>query len=59
MGFKIITFQSRPNDENRVAVIVAVREAPNAQDDQRMQERARLLMNDYWSKQFPGPGEQA
>jgi hypothetical protein len=59
LGFKIATFQTRPNDENRVAVIVAVREAPNAEDDQRMQERARLLMNDYWSKQFPAPGEQA
>jgi hypothetical protein len=59
LGFKIATFQSRPNDEDRVAVIVAVREAPNAEDAQRMQERARLLINEQWSKLFPAPGEQA
>jgi hypothetical protein len=59
LGFKIMTFQSQPNDQDRVAVIVAVREAPNAEDKQRMQERARLLMNDYWSRQFPSPGERA
>jgi hypothetical protein len=59
LGFKIATFQTQPNDENRVAVIVAVREAPSAEDEQRMQERARLLMNSYWSEQFPPPGEQA
>jgi len=59
LGFKIATFQSQPDKEDRVAVIVAVRESPSEEDHQRMQERARLLMNDYWSKQFPAPGEQA
>jgi hypothetical protein len=54
LGSKIITHQTPPDGENRVKVIVAVRESPNEEDHQRMEERARLLMEDYWSKQFPG-----
>lgn len=54
LGYKIITHQTRPDDENRVKVIVAVREPPNEEDHKRMEERARLLMDDYWSKHSPG-----
>ena len=59
LGYKIATFQGQPDEENRVVVIVAVREPPNAEENQRMQERARLLMDNYWSRHLPAPGEQA
>lgn len=36
LGYKIATFQSDADDEGRVVVIVAVREAPDAEDDRRM-----------------------
>ncbi len=35
LGFKIATFQSQPDKEDRVAVIVAVRESPSEEDHQR------------------------
>jgi hypothetical protein len=54
LGYKITTFQSDPDEEQRVTVIVAVREAPNAADEERMRERSLLLMNDFWSKLLPG-----
>lgn len=54
LGYKILTHQTRPDEENRVKVIVAVRESPNEEDRQRMEERARLLMDDYWSRHPPG-----
>jgi hypothetical protein len=54
LGYKIVTFQSDPDDEERVTVIVAVREAPTAEDEERMRERSLLLMNDFWSKLLPG-----
>jgi len=53
LGYKIITHQTRPDEENRVKVIVAVREPPSEEDDQRMEERARLIIDDHWSKHFP------
>jgi hypothetical protein len=59
LGLKIATFQSQPNDENRVTVIVALRQPPNAEDGERMMERTRLLLDDFWSQQFPSPDEQA
>ena len=58
LGYKIVTVQSEPDGENRVTIIVAVREAPNAEEDERMQERARLLMEDAWSGLLPGGEEQ-
>src|SRR5260221_3822620 len=36
LGYKIVTAQSAPDDESRVTIIVAVREAPNAEEDERM-----------------------
>lgn len=59
LGCKVATHQGRPDDENRVTVIVALREAPSAEEGQRMTERARLLMNDFWSKQLPSAGNEA
>jgi hypothetical protein len=53
LGYKIITHQTRSDEENRVKVIVAVREPPSEEDHQRMEERARLIMDDHWSKHFP------
>ncbi len=59
LGYKIATHQGRPDEENRVTVIVVLRAAPNAEEDQRMTERARLLMDDFWSKQLPSSGDEA
>jgi hypothetical protein len=56
LGYKVITHQAQPDDENRVTVIVAVRESPSEEDHQRMEERSRLLMDDYWSKHLPLDG---
>lgn len=53
LGYKITTHQARPDNENRVTVIVALREAPNAEEEQRMTERARLLMDNFWAKHLP------
>jgi hypothetical protein len=52
-GYKITTRQSAPNDEGRVTVIVAVRVPPSQEDSDRMQERARLLMNRAYSDLMP------
>ena len=53
LGYKITTRQSVPNDEGRVTVIVAVRVPPSQEDNDRMQERARLLMNRAYSDLMP------
>ncbi len=58
LGYKVATFQNQPDKENQVSVLVAVREAPSAEEGQRMMERARLLMDDFWSKADPSSGEQ-
>jgi hypothetical protein len=58
LGYKIVTVQSEPDDENRVTVIVAVREAPNAEEGERMMERARLLLDDFWSRSLSGDEDQ-
>lgn len=55
LGMKIATHQTAPNDENRVVVIVAVREGPSKEDDERMNQRALLLMNNLWSPLLPDP----
>jgi hypothetical protein len=53
LGYKITTRQSAPSDEGRVTVIVAVRVPPSQEDNDRMQERARLLMNRAYSDLMP------
>jgi uncharacterized NAD(P)/FAD-binding protein YdhS len=55
LGYKIVTRQSEPNEENRVVVIVAVREPPSKEDHERMQERSRLLMDRAFSDLMPPP----
>jgi hypothetical protein len=45
--------QTSPNDEGRVTDIVAVREWPNEEKEQRTAERAKLLMGEFWSQMFP------
>jgi hypothetical protein len=55
LGYKIATRQSEPNEENRVLVVVAVREPPSKEDHERMQERSRLLMDRAYSDLMPPP----
>ncbi len=57
LGYKIATVQAERDDEDRVTVVVAVREALNAGEQARMADRSRLLMDDFWSK-ILSPGEQ-
>jgi hypothetical protein len=40
-----------------VTVVVAVREPPSQEDHERLQERARLLMNRSFSDLMPPPGD--
>ena len=58
LGYKIVTVQSQPDHENRVTVIVAVREAPNAEEGERMMARARLLLDDFWSRSLSGDADK-
>lgn len=51
LGWKIITHQTAPGDDDCVRVIVILRESPNAEEHERMSERSRLLINEA----FPGP----
>lgn len=53
LGYKIMTRQSAPNEHNRVTVVVTVREPPSQEDHERMQARARLLMNRAYSDLMP------
>jgi hypothetical protein len=55
LGYKIATRQSEPTEENRVIVIVAVREPPNEEDHERMRERSRLLTDRAYSGLMPPP----
>jgi uncharacterized NAD(P)/FAD-binding protein YdhS len=55
LGYKIATRQSEPSEENRVVVIVAVREPPSKEDHERMEERSRLLMDRAFSDLMPPP----
>jgi hypothetical protein len=57
LGYKIVTRQSAPDAEDRVTVVVAVREPPSQEDHERLQERARLLMNRSFSDLMPPPGD--
>ena len=55
LGYKIMTYQTDPaaREDERVVVIVSVREAPSPEDKQRMHERALLLLDDLWSRNLP------
>jgi hypothetical protein len=55
LGYKIATRQSEPDAEDRVVVIVAVREPPSKEDHERMEERSRLLMDRAFSDLMPPP----
>ena len=55
LGYKIVTRQSAPDDGGRVTVVVAVREPPSQEDHDRLQERARLLMNRAYTDLMPPP----
>jgi hypothetical protein len=57
LGYKIATRQSEPDEENRVVVVVAVREPPSQEDHERMQERSRLLRDEAYSGLMPPPPE--
>lgn len=59
LGYKIATVQVELDDEDRVTVVVAVREAPNAEEDERMRERSLLLMNDLWSRILPSDEQES
>jgi hypothetical protein len=56
LGWRIFTHQALPDDENRVTVIVAVRDYPNEEERQRMSERARLLIDSMWPSPIPPDG---
>jgi hypothetical protein len=53
LGWKIVTMQTAPNDEDRVVVVVCVREWPSQEVEDRLTERARILMSEAWSKILP------
>jgi hypothetical protein len=52
LDWKIMAYQTSPNDEGRLAVIVAVREWPYEEREQRMAERVKLLLDEFWSLMF-------
>jgi hypothetical protein len=53
LGYKIVTRQSEPSPDQRVAVSVVVREPPSEEDRLRLQERSRLLRNEAYSDLMP------
>ena len=53
LGWKIQTFRSQPTDQGRVAVVVMLREWPDEEMRERLGERARLLMDEAFSKLIP------
>jgi hypothetical protein len=53
LGWKIQTFRSQPTDEGRVVVVVMLREWPDEEIRERLGERARLLMDEAFSKPNP------
>jgi hypothetical protein len=52
LGYKIVTHQSQPEqrEDGRVVVIVAVRESPNEEDQERLKERSMLLLEDSYRR---------
>jgi hypothetical protein len=59
LGWKIITHQTPPNDEDRVVVVVCLREAPNEEEDRRMRDRARVLLEEIFKDPTESPGAPA
>jgi hypothetical protein len=53
LGWKIFTYQSEPDDENRVVVIVCVREYPSQEERERLRERGPLLMDRAFPEIIP------
>jgi len=53
LGWKIVTMQTAPDDEDRVVVVVCVREWPSQEVEDRLTERARIIMSEVWSKILP------
>lgn len=53
MKYKIHTFQTRPNDEGRLTVGVVVAEWPDDEMRERLEERGKMLMEDFWEKLIP------
>jgi hypothetical protein len=48
LGWKIVTHQAKPDDQNRVVVIVMIRGWPDEDMRERLSERGRLLMDKLW-----------
>jgi hypothetical protein len=57
LGRKIRTFQSQPNDEGRLVVVVMIREWPDEEMRSRIGQRDRLLMNQMF-RQISPPKER-
>jgi hypothetical protein len=53
LGWKIRTFQSEPNDDGRLVVVVMIHEWPDKQMRARLEERARLLMDRFFDEIMP------
>jgi hypothetical protein len=43
-----MTHQSEPSEEGRVVLAVVVREWPNQEERDRLEERGRLIMDHAW-----------
>ncbi|MEV4598345.1 hypothetical protein AB0K15_13135 [Amycolatopsis sp. NPDC049253] len=56
LQLKVLTHQSKPEDrdDNRVVVIVVVNQERSPEDEERLQERARLLLDEAY-KHFRTP----
>jgi len=61
IGYKIATTQSDPHarEDGRVVVVVAVREAPNEEENQRMRDRADLLLGHHFDEVMGRAGRGA
>jgi len=53
LGWKIMTHQTEPNEEGRAVVAVVVREWPNQEERDRLEERGRLIMDHAWPETLP------
>jgi hypothetical protein len=60
LGYRVMTMQTDPEDRDHglVVVVVAVKVPPSAEDDERMTERAQLLMESLWRDMEPGGAEE-
>jgi hypothetical protein len=53
LGWKIMTHQTELSEEGRVVVAVVVREWPNQEEHDRLEERGRLIMDHAWPEILP------